>query len=275
MKVYFINLDRTPERLGWFTKQVHGMAIELVRVPAADAKDMSETELQHWRGLSSGRSFLSAGEIGCFLSHRKAWEKVVTTGEKWAFIAEDDIHFSKDAEKFLSADTWIPKDAELIKAETNLKRHELSYKLWGMPFGHELRRLHSLHWGSGGYFLTPEAALRLLAFTERRCEPVDALLFSPVFGDQHQLSILQLNPAICIQDVHLEKPGEPSRLGSVIHKERVVKELGASKTGLQARCGKIIRELKRVGRQMVYPFRRTLLLLLKREIVKRVTFDGP
>ncbi|WP_292455937.1 glycosyltransferase family 25 protein [Mesorhizobium sp.] len=36
---------------------------------------------------------LSAGEIGCFLSHRKVWQMVAGSRDEWAFVAEDDNIF--------------------------------------------------------------------------------------------------------------------------------------------------------------------------------------
>ncbi len=34
---------------------------------------------------------LSAGEVGCFLSHRNCWQKIVDAGIDYALIAEDDL----------------------------------------------------------------------------------------------------------------------------------------------------------------------------------------
>ena len=126
MKVYYINLDRSPERRAWFKQQTEDLGLELVRVPAVDGRQLSVAELDSWRAFTEGNEILSAAEIGCFLSHRKAWEMVLSGDEKWAFVAEDDIHFSGNAAAFLSDDKWIPPLAGLVKAETDLRRHEFS-----------------------------------------------------------------------------------------------------------------------------------------------------
>lgn len=34
---------------------------------------------------------LTAGEVGCFLSHRQCWERIVSEGLEFALIAEDDL----------------------------------------------------------------------------------------------------------------------------------------------------------------------------------------
>lgn len=278
MKVYLINLDRSPDRLAWFRKQTEGMDIDLVRVPAVDARDLSDAELSRLRGLSSGRhslsrdrQTLSAGEIGCFLSHRKIWETVARDDAPWAFVAEDDIHFSSDAAHFLRRDDWIPQGADMIKAETNLRRHELSFKVWGRAEGHELRRLRSYHFGSGGYFISPKAAAHLLAFTEGRCDPVDEILFSPALGVLKQIEVLQLSPAICIQDVYMQEHAETAMLQSVIERERVTVRRGGRERRPTA---KLLREIRRLGQQIAAPFRKAFLMGTGRAVFRSVGFPG-
>ncbi|NNK79332.1 MAG: glycosyltransferase family 25 protein [Litoreibacter sp.] len=54
---------------------------------------------------------LSDGEIGCFLSHRRAWERIVSEGLPHALILEDDV--AVDPETFANAvgiaQAWIEK----------------------------------------------------------------------------------------------------------------------------------------------------------------------
>jgi len=271
MKVYFINLDRSRERLDWFRRQTADMDIDLVRVPAIDAKELSGAEIERLRSLSSGRNSLSAGELGCFLSHRKIWKKVVEDNAPWAFIAEDDIHFSRDAGNFLRSDDWIPAGIDMIKAETALKRVELGAEVLSKPFGHELRRLISYHLCSGGYFLTPGAAAHLLAYSDKHCEPVDEVLFSPKYGVLKHLSCLQLSPAICIQDAHLQERSGKGMLQSVIEHERVATRKHAREKRLTAR---LLREARRLGRQGANLIREMYLRGTRRAVFRKVSFLG-
>ncbi|MGS1093817.1 glycosyltransferase family 25 protein [Aquamicrobium terrae] len=273
MKVYYINLDRSPERRAWFTQQAEALGLDLVRVPAVDGRELPAGELDHWRQLSEGNKILSRGEIGCFLSHRKAWEAVLAAQEKWAFIAEDDIHFSRNAAAFLCDDSWIPAQAGLIKAETDLRRHEFSPTSWPTPFGHELRRLKSTHLGAGGYLLTPEAASHLLAFTEHRCEAVDGLLFAMNYMKEHQLEAWQILPAICIQDVYIEEHADTENLRSVVDKERVESRL-ITKSITVTHFTKIKREVNRILMQLRSLLARIYLTLMRRSVFMAVDFDG-
>jgi glycosyl transferase, family 25 len=273
MKVYFINLDRSPERLEWFLKQTGGMDLDLVRVPAVDAKELPDTELDRLRALSSGRNSLSAGELGCFLSHRKAWEMVVADNAPWAFIAEDDIHFSRNAASFLRSHDWIPAGADMIKGEATLKQVEMGNKVEATPFGHELRRLISYHFCAGGYFLTPQAAQLLLSVTERHCEPVDEIIFSPQYGILGELLALQLTPAICMQDNFVSSPSTDEKMVSTLEADRVHFHRFDPTSPRLHGWRKIPRELGRIGRQTLGYLRRVVLLMTSRIVFEKVPFD--
>lgn len=273
MKVYFINLDRSPDRLAWFRSRGEALGLDLVRVPAVDAAKLDAAEMARLAALSSGNSELSGAEIACFLSHRNVW-RTIAEGDVWAFVAEDDIHFADDAGKFLWSADWIPPGAEVVKAETNLRGQELSRKIWGQPFGRELRQLHSDHFCAGGYFLSPAGARRLLEFTERRCEPADVILFSPRLGILRQARVLQITPAICVQNMYLAGPTNKEPLQSAIEASR--ENNRRARKSRMSRAAKIWREARRVARQAAEPFRRSFLILIGRSVFRKVPFgDAP
>ncbi len=270
MNIYFINLDRSPGRLDWFMAQVAGMDVATVRVPAVDARQLPEEEFERMRLMSSGVNSMSPAEMACLLSHRKVWALVAEGEDDWAFVAEDDIHFSADAASFLTSDRWIPAGVDIVKAETDLRRHELSFKTWGEPFGHELRRLKSSHVGSGGYFVSRSAARKLLAYTERHCEPVDVILFSATEGLLRDLIALQLSPAICVQDVWIATAANEGVLSSGIAEDRLQFHRSDPRSARRRGSAKAVHEIGRIGRQIVRPFRMALLMLTGQSVFKKV-----
>lgn len=250
--------------------QVAAMKLDVVRVSAVDAKQMSEQEIERLRSLSSGVNSMSPAEIACLQSHRKAWQMVVDGDDDWGFVAEDDIHLSVDAPGFLNSDRWIPSGADLVKAETDLKRHELSFRTWGEPMGHELRRLKSAHVGSGGYFVSKPAARKLIAYTEAHCEPVDVILFSPVGGLLRELTALQLSPAICVQDVWIAAAETGGVLSSGIAADRLQFHRTDARSARRRGSAKVAHEIGRIGRQMLRPFRMALLTVAGQSVFKKV-----
>lgn len=278
MKIYLINLDRAAERLSWFRQQIDGKGLDLIRVAAVDASRLDEAELDRWRALSSGQKSLSPPEIGCMLSHRKVWELIVQGTDEWAFVAEDDIHLTADAPLFLRGANWIPKGADLVKAETFLNELEMSAAVWGQPHGHQLRRLKSRHFGTAGYFISKKVAVQLLAYTAKHCEPVDLILFSRELGLLDELTVLQLSPAICVQ--HMAAPGVKTKAGSglssQIDGERLRFHRNHPKSVRLRGMARVWREIKRVGRDIMAPLRKAARIF-KRESVFRsvpITLGG-
>jgi glycosyl transferase family 25 len=265
MKAYYINLDRSVGRRDWFERQARRLGIEFERVPAVDAAALTESELARLRSMASVP--LSAGEIGCFLSHLDIWKTIAEGGDEWAFVAEDDAHLSADAPSFLSTCDWLPADAVLVKAETTLSQLELSRAVFGRPFGHELRRLKSKHLGSGGYFLSRRGAACLVRLAADRCGPADQFLFSPMVGMLDRHRFLQLLPAICIQDVFIKDSVHNDTLSSVIQEGR------HETWGLQKekqKWKKIARELGRIGQQLKRNVRLAVAMASLQSIVRRV-----
>lgn len=249
MKVYYINLDRSPERRAWFTKQAEALGLDLVRVPAVDGRELPAAELDHWRQLSEGNKILSPGEIGCFLSHRKAWEMVLAGEEKWAFIAEDDIHFSERIKIFFQDIIWVPPNIDLVKAETDLRRHQFSRKYLPLTGTYKLRKLHSNHLNAGGYFISKNSCIILLGYTENKCEAVDGLLFAKIFMKEHKLKIYQLDPAICIQSRFLDEFDGILSFSSDLEGDRI-KYRKILKNEVSLFLRKIYREINRIFNQI-------------------------
>jgi glycosyl transferase family 25 len=265
VRLYYINLDRSTARREWFERGASRLGVEFTRIAAVEGATVPESLAERLRDLSSAP--LSAGEIGCLLSHRTIWKIVAEGGEEWAFIAEDDVHFSADARPFLTSSEWIPAGVEAVKAETFVNRVELSRHICATPFGHALHRLKSAHLGSGGYFVSRQAALRLLDFTEKHCEPVDQILFSPKLGVLRKARILQLSPAICIQDIFVEAHSGSEALASTIETRR---RDGWDETKRRTPGEKLSRELWRVGRQVKGALRLAMTIGSGRSIMRKI-----
>ena len=92
MKLFVINLDRQPERLGRMKSLLEGLELQFSRVSAVDGKLLSEEEIRSWQGRDVGPHQLRAGETAVLLSHRQCWQRIVDEGLSCAAIFEDDLH---------------------------------------------------------------------------------------------------------------------------------------------------------------------------------------
>lgn len=201
MKGYFINLDAATERRAHMESEALRCGLDLVRVGARDGRLLSEAEA---RAVCPGPGHiyqLSASEIGCFLSHRLAWSRIAASVDSHGAVFEDDVHFAPDAKQWLCVEEWIPADADIIKVETVGRAVLMRGPLKDVGAGRSLWRLTGLHFGGGGYILSRNCAQSLLQATETFRDPVDNVLFDPECGFFGERVALQLNPALCIQQV--------------------------------------------------------------------------
>jgi glycosyl transferase family 25 len=99
----------------------------------------------------------------------------------------------------LAGDTWIPKDADLVKIETFFVRVRLGRRQIALGNGHSLSRLVGWHAGTAGYIVSKTGAQRLLKRTRRLRAPIDSVIFNPSFIACASSTIYQLTPALCAQ----------------------------------------------------------------------------
>ena len=87
--IYVINMDKSTDRLSGMTSQIEVMGKPFVRIPAIVGKDLSSQEVQEFT-TGSCNYFCTSSMIGCFLSHKKAWQACIDNGDKYCMILEDD-----------------------------------------------------------------------------------------------------------------------------------------------------------------------------------------
>lgn len=202
MKAYVINLDRDRERMAHMERQGKQFGINWTRIPAADKLEpgIAGRAARARPGLLG--FVISAGAIGCFESHRKAWKLIVDSGDSHGAVFEDDAVCSAALPEFLATAEWIPPDCDIVKLET-FGRTTIGTKPARVFAQRRIVRLHGRHLGSSAYIISRGAAERLLALSKDFADPVDEFLFNAQSRHFPRLTLYQLDPAPCIQGAHL------------------------------------------------------------------------
>ncbi|MBE0376465.1 glycosyltransferase family 25 protein [Pseudoalteromonas prydzensis] len=120
--LYIINMQGCEDR--WHTTQtrLNSIGMEAKRFSATVGKQLSETELQTWYCPSKNKKYyhrdLTKGEIGCYVSHMRIWQKMVDENIAVCVILEDDLfiqpHLKNVIEATLELQHW-----DLIKLSDN------------------------------------------------------------------------------------------------------------------------------------------------------------
>jgi len=255
--IYLINLDRRPDRLAKMTERLAGLPF--IRISAIDGEQLKD--LQY--GSEMKKHNMTKNEIACILSHKKIWETIVDKKIPFACILEDDACLSSSFPDFIRDTTWLPNNFDVIKLETYIRRVYLSFKK-KRARNRQLRKLFSIHFGTAGYIFSLEGANKLFDITRELNRPIDYLIFEAK-NTNPELNILQISPALCIQEKVLNQ--DVSEDDSDIHAERL--RMRKTKTEKIKGFKKLWREINRPYFQLL-----TLINLIKnKQIFVHVPFS--
>ncbi|HWU54702.1 MAG TPA: glycosyltransferase family 25 protein [Rhizomicrobium sp.] len=202
MQTYLINLARRPDRLAAMMRQASSLGLNLERVDALDGKAAAPETIDRWFERGGPLGEIPRGDKACLLSHRRAWEMFLASGDSHAAFFEDDVRLSPAAAALLAGDDWIPADAQVVKLEHYgpAGQRVLLRGMRAIAPDFQLGRMLSRHTGAAAYILSRPAAQMLLS-QNRFDLPVDHLLFNPNNSSLFaQLSPWQLVPAIARQE---------------------------------------------------------------------------
>ena len=215
MRIYLINLARRPDRLA--AMQAQAGALPLTRIEAVDAASADAADVDRWFAASGPLGEIPRGDKCCLLSHRRAWEMFVASGDAHAVFLEDDVRLSLSSASLLTSDNWIPPSVQVAKLEhygpPGQRVLLTDIRKVGEDF--HMGRMLSRHTGAAAYILSRGAAQALLG-ESRFNLPVDHLLFNPnnsaLFAS---LSPWQLVPAIARQQEFVGEKSdiEKTRIG--------------------------------------------------------------
>lgn len=118
MFVVYINLDRATVRNAFMQDMFAARGIAARRISAIDGSLLSDADCRAVARPGPGFQHLAKAEIGCFLSHRKAWAEIAASPFDWGGVFEDDMLLAEDSNAFLASTAWIPRKAHLVKLET-------------------------------------------------------------------------------------------------------------------------------------------------------------
>ena len=94
-KVFVINLDKSVARLERLKAEFERIGLDFERIPAVDGRKLSENQiLKHYSPELNRKKYfvpLSKPEIGLYMSHLKACERIISENLDFGIILEDDI----------------------------------------------------------------------------------------------------------------------------------------------------------------------------------------
>ena len=165
MKIFIINIEEYSERRNFQKAQAEAMELEYEFVAGVDAMKLPEQVLQD--AANNWSRPIPAKDVGCFLSHRKAWEAVRDHGER-AIVIEDDVVFTKEFKSVISSLFSLQHEKDAIYDLEFVPRNHLMAKSASKLLdgtGASITKIYQNKTGLGCYSICPSSASRLLKET--------------------------------------------------------------------------------------------------------------
>lgn len=166
-KVYLINLDRRPDRLtsAMTTLRRAGFR-DIERISAVDGKLIDSDQLKQivdpnelkmmGKTRIAHESLGSVGAVGCYLSHYKAWSRILQSGVP-GIIVEDDLICHPLINEFeISKDKTPLDNYDMVLLAANVREPECLPKNYSEK--QAINRYNGMFFLLHFYYITPEGA---------------------------------------------------------------------------------------------------------------------
>lgn len=178
-KAFIIHLERATARRQQALRLSQSLPIAAELLPAVDGRALAaeECDAVAVRHLLEPRYPFALGkaEIGCFLSHRRAWQAIVDGGHDVGLVAEDDVEAAApDFAEVVAATVAAIKPDEFVRLPMHERGERGDVIRISGPMQFVEPRLPGLNMQM--QIIGHEAARRLLAASARFDRPVDSFV---------------------------------------------------------------------------------------------------
>ncbi len=177
--VFVINMEKDAHRRRAMKDRLDAIGLPFAFFDAVDGRALSLDACPVYDGARRRRYFgrdMTRGELGCLMSHRAVYRKMLDEGLEAALVLEDDVLFEDDFPAVLRALMTTPVPWDLIRFLGSAKIYRRGCRIVApLLGGYALARLPSTHGGAHAYLIRRAAARRLYLHTERSWVPIDTL----------------------------------------------------------------------------------------------------
>ncbi len=208
LPIILINLSESKGRLAHSQQELAKFGLSFERLEAVDGRKMSKDELDKISPWDKSAFFkpLSPGEVGCYLSHVAAAEKIVRENWPHALVLEDDFRLTPHFNDVVSAALKdAPPGFHIIKLQGNVNAGEV---VASINSDHKIMRYRCISAQTVAQLWSLEGAIAFLSTARPLRRPVDVQLKHWWEGS---LNIFQVSPPIVLDG---DAKGTTSTIGA-------------------------------------------------------------
>ena len=205
--IYYINLDRVPQRREFMEQQFNSLELAATRFSAVDASKPPGAFGNGYRPGSGLRWGLKLSEIACFESHRAIWQRAVADDLAAVAIFEDDVQMSCSAGRVIRAVLEASEEFDMVKLDYSPRALRFGPKqvLNGMC----VRPMLEMAPSAAAYVLSQSGCRKLLNWSRCYSDHLDDFISIP----RPDWKMFQAFPAVGVQLVWSKSP---SNLDAVV-----------------------------------------------------------
>jgi glycosyl transferase family 25 len=208
LPIILINLGESKARLERSQEELAKFGLSFERLEAVDGRKMSKDELDKVSPWDKSAFFkpLSPGEVGCYLSHVAAAEKIVRENWLYALVLEDDFRLTPHFNDVISAALKdAPHGFHIIKLQGNVRAGEV---VASINTNHKIMRHRCISSQTVAQLWSLEGAIAFLSIARPLRRPVDVQLKHWWEGP---LNVFQVSPPIVLDG---DAKGTTSTIGA-------------------------------------------------------------
>lgn len=168
MHVFLISMPVNSPRRQSGLRQIKATGLSFEIVDGVQARLWRKEELPCEKG-----SWLKPGEVGCYLAHLHALQRIVDYEMPWACVLEDDFCYEPDPDfGLVEIESYLPTDFDYVHLQRDCGWNPDFKVLEGSKY---FERIHGTPWGTVGYLISQRLCRRILR-DHTQCElPIDKL----------------------------------------------------------------------------------------------------
>ncbi len=205
MPVFVISLPEAKDRRTRMTKIFNEMGLDFEFVDAVDGRQFDVLNHPNYDAPKRLRSFgrhMTGGEIGCFLSHKNIYLRMIEQSIPCALILEDDFILRDNFLSVLKKIKARPIPFDMIRFLGSPKLERLKLRnVYKIDDIHHLVRHTGMPGGAHATLMSIAGAHKLLKHMEKTALPIDALM-----GRNWKTGInwFTVRPGLAAQDLSFE-----------------------------------------------------------------------
>ncbi len=212
MKTFIVNLEQSVERKLYMENLLKDYPLEYEFIPAVDGRKIQDLEAVYDKNkaVKIAKRELNAGEIGCALSHKKIYKKMIDEHIPQALILEDDITILKN---FMPVYTALSKQKignKIVLLDANKTKKMKAIWKKKIINNYAMYLVLNNYAGTYGYVIGLEAATRIYNHSIKILAVADDWKYY-----RRLCQIWLVSPSIVLAEEHF-----PTEIGNELRHER-------------------------------------------------------